>query len=74
MARNRHPEKQIIQNKLQKWCDDNKSIGGVLRYEDVKTENDSIKNPSKKSCMKKKTMRILSIPSLLQGGNACERM
>lgn len=32
MTQNRRPAKQIIHHKLQKQCDENKSLGGVLRY------------------------------------------
>ena len=34
MTQNRRPAKQIIHHKLQKQCDENKSLGGILRYKD----------------------------------------
>lgn len=49
MTQNRRPVKQIIHHKLQKQCDENKSLGGILRYKDTNTntENNSIKKSIK---------------------------
>lgn len=57
MTQNRRPVKQIIHHKLQKQCDENKSLGGILRYKDTNTspntENNSIKNLSKQDSYEK---------------------
>lgn len=53
MTQNRRPAKQIIHHKLQKWCDENKSLGGILRYKDTNIEKNSIKNLSKQESYKK---------------------
>ncbi len=57
MTQNRRPAKQIIHHKLQKQCDENKSLGGILRYKDTNThantEKNSIKNLSKQESYEK---------------------
>lgn len=41
MTQNRRPAKQIIQRKLQKQCDENKSLGGALRYKETNTRRNT---------------------------------
>lgn len=63
MTQDRRPAKQIICHKLPQQCDENKSLGGILRSKKHKqTENNSIKNLSKQDLYEKAGNKV----SLLQ--------
>lgn len=73
MTRNRRPVKQIIHHKLHKQCDENKSLGGILRYKDTNrktnAEENSIKNLSKHQSMGGKKQKQTISSCTANGGN-----